>query len=288
MQIALAIFRFVSLTLMMVTSIYAIYSYPSPEADARSPSKAPFVSEGVVAFDWSNLGLVFPIAIYSQIFHHSVPGLSHPLSNKSAAPRIFSGVLVTTMVLYSALGMTVAFYYGGYIPQTCTIAWANYTGGHDAPGESKPAWANFISYLVVLFPPIDIVSAFPLNAITLGNNLLCAFVEDERKQQMKRYKIPFRLMAAVPPICGAMVSEEGHTRIHNEQGHSLITFYRFPFLFFRISGCERSICDPEIHRLRRCAHRVRLPRFPPVEVARALREAGHQGRGGRGRFEPRG
>ena len=151
------------------------------------------------------MGLVFPIAIYSQIFHHSVPGLTHPLKNKAAAPRVFSGVLLTTMVLYSALGMTVAFYYGGYIPQTCTIAWASYTGGHDALGESKPGWANFIGYLVVLFPPIDIISAFPLNAITLGNNLLCAFVEDERKQQMKRYKIPFRLLAAAPPIIGAMV-----------------------------------------------------------------------------------
>ena len=41
-----------------------------------------------------------------------------------------------------------------------------------------------ISYLVVLFPPIDIISAFPLNAITLGNNLLCAFVEDERRPNL--------------------------------------------------------------------------------------------------------
>lgn len=202
LQIGLAIFRFVSLATMMITSIVAIYSYPNPDPLADSPDHAPYLSRNFVAFDWTNLGLVFPIAIYSQIFHHSVPGLSHPLRNKAAAPKVFSAVLATTMILYSALGISVGFFYGASIPQTCTIAWAEYSGGHI---NGKPGWASFIGYMIVLFPPLDIISAFPLNAITLGNNLLCAFVEDERKQQLKRFKLPFRFLAAIPPIVGAMV-----------------------------------------------------------------------------------
>ena len=47
-----------------------------------------------------------------------------------------------------------------------------------------------------------------MNAITLGNNLLCAFVEDERKQQLRRFKIPFRLLAACPPIVGGMLVKD--------------------------------------------------------------------------------
>lgn len=204
MQIALAIFRFVSLGAMMITSIVAMYSYPNPDPDAHSSASVPYYSS-MPAFDWSNLGLIFPIAIYAQIFHHSVPGLSHPLKDKRESPRVFAGVIATTFALYTALGVSVALYYGASIPQTCTLAWATYSGGHDAPGESKPWWAVFISYLVVLFPPIDIISAFPLNAITLGNNMLCSFIKDHKKQQMKRYKIPFRLIAAIPPIAGALV-----------------------------------------------------------------------------------
>ena len=50
-----------------------------------------------------------------------------------------------------------------------------------------PAWALFISYLIVLFPPLDVVSAFPLNGLTLGNNMLTAFVTDPAKQQATRY-----------------------------------------------------------------------------------------------------
>ena len=207
LQIALAIFRFVSLATMMITSIVAIYSYPNPDPEAHSSAHAPYYSN-MVAFDWTNLGLVFPIAIYAQIFHHSVPGLTHPLKDKRAAPRVFTGVLVTTMVLYSALGISVGFFYGASIPQTCTLAWADYTGGHDKAGEGKPGWAVFISYLIVLFPPLDIISAFPLNAITLGNNLLCTFVDDVSKQSLLRIKIPFRLLAAVPPIVGACVVKD--------------------------------------------------------------------------------
>jgi hypothetical protein len=64
-------------------------------------------------------------------------------------------------------------------------------------------WATFLSYMIVLFPPLDIMSAFPLNAITLGNNLLTSFVSSRHKQQQRKYIIPFRLLAAIPPIAGA-------------------------------------------------------------------------------------
>ena len=164
LQIGLALFRFVALFAMMITSLAALYNYPNPDPEARSPESAPYVSGGLEAFNWGNLGLVFPVAVYSQIFHHSVPGLTHPLKNKKKAPKVFSLVLITTMCLYTMLGVIVPLWYGGSIPQTCTIAWANYTGGHDQPGESKPGWANFLGYLIVLFPPIDIISAFPVRS----------------------------------------------------------------------------------------------------------------------------
>jgi hypothetical protein len=40
--------------------------------------------------------------------------------------------------------------------------------------SARPPIALFVRYLVVLFPAFDVLSAFPLNAITLGNNILSA------------------------------------------------------------------------------------------------------------------
>jgi hypothetical protein len=38
----------------------------------------------------------------------------------------------------------------------------------DGGAAARPVCASLISYLIVLFPALDVLSAFPLHAITLG------------------------------------------------------------------------------------------------------------------------
>ncbi len=144
--------------------------------------------------------------------------------------------------MYISLGLIVGLYYGSSAEQTCTLNWSHYNGRAD-PSDAAPGWAKFISYLVVLFPPIgmsawhvmcscgcarclvchvlhvcgvmfhrmpppDVLSAYPLNCITLGNNLVTAFVTDPVKLTRRRYIIPFRLISCVLPLCGAMVVKD--------------------------------------------------------------------------------
>ena len=78
--------------------------------------------------------------------------------------------------------------------------------------------------MIVLFPPLDIISAFPLNAVTLGNNLLTTFVlvsaclllhaplelmvahtQDPQKRAQRRFSMPFRIIAAAVPCIGAAI-----------------------------------------------------------------------------------
>jgi hypothetical protein len=70
MQIALAIFRFVSLITVVITSVAALYSYPNSDPAAHSAPTKPYYSD-MPAFNWSGHGLMFPISIYEQIFHHT-------------------------------------------------------------------------------------------------------------------------------------------------------------------------------------------------------------------------
>jgi Transmembrane amino acid transporter protein len=199
-QIALAIFRFVAMAVIIATSWAAIFSYPNLDLPHTGDSdSAPFWSD-VSAVDFSGLPKLFPIAIYSQIFHHSVPGLTQPVRDKSKLHSIFGGVLATTFSFYTMVGISVALYYGSSTDSTCSLNWAGYSGSSTT---STPGWAVFISYLVVLFPPLDIMSAFPLNGMTLGNNLFKKFVTDPVKSRKRKYVIPFRVIAAVPPIIGA-------------------------------------------------------------------------------------
>lgn len=110
-----------------------------------------------------------------------------------------NAVFVTTLVLYGLLGTILILYYGKYIEPTCSLNFLFYRGG--APYNQPIPWfAHVISFIIILFPALDVLSAGPLNAIVLGNNLLSAFVKNEALKQRRIVKIPFRLVAALPPI----------------------------------------------------------------------------------------
>jgi amino acid permease len=158
MQVILSIFRFLCLAIMMITSAYAIANYRNPELhEEESQMRPPYLSDIKPAV-WSGLAYVFPIAIYAQIFHHSAPGIVQPMRDKQKIPHVFTGVLCTTFLFYSALGIIVGLYYGSSVAQTCTLNWASYSGSSSS--SSRPGWAVFLSYLIVLFPTFDIISAF--------------------------------------------------------------------------------------------------------------------------------
>ena len=63
---------------------------------------------------------------------------------------------------------------------------------------------------MVCFPATDVVSAFPLNGITLGNSLMGSYYGSMIRQvEGDRLKVTlFRLLGAVPPIIGACFVRE--------------------------------------------------------------------------------
>ena len=222
-QIALSMLRFIAVTTMISTTAVAIWSYPS---SASTQHASPPFYANVSLFNWGNLGKLLPITVYSQIFHHSIPGLSQPVQEKHLLTRVYGSVLSTTFLLYSSLGLVLAVYFGAEIEQACTLNWAHYTGGI----SPTPVWATLVSFLVVLFPPFDVVSAFPLNGLTLGNNLMAACVTDPATQRLARVKVPFRLLAAVPPIAGALFFRDLKTVLDYAGCTGIILAFLFPTL----------------------------------------------------------
>ena len=67
-----------------------------------------------------------------------------------------------------------------------------------------PLWAKAIGFFVATFPAVDVTSAIPLGAITLGNNLM-AMVVPTKHMNNRMLKILFRLIAVVPPFAGALL-----------------------------------------------------------------------------------
>nr|CAG4714004.1 unnamed protein product [Naegleria fowleri] len=205
-QIILTIFRYVALALMIGVAFISMFldpysRYPSNPHTAmeRHP---PYVSETYLARG-QGIYILLPICIYSQILHHSVPGLCEPVRNKKHLPAIFTSTFITTYLFYTLLGIVLAVYYGDNILGTCSLNFGYYRGGKPF-GMSTPIWAELIVYVIILFPAIDVLSAFPLNAITLGNNIHAAFFTGTKWMDSRKVQVVFRLIAAVPPIIGAL------------------------------------------------------------------------------------
>jgi amino acid permease len=85
LQVVLTIFRYVALGLMIVVIFVSMFSDPysrfphNPHKGMEK--KGPYLSP----FDWVNPAgfyLLMPVCIFSQILHHSTPGLSQPVKNK--------------------------------------------------------------------------------------------------------------------------------------------------------------------------------------------------------------
>ena len=56
-------------------------------------------------------------------------------------------------------------------------SWAD--DGSCVDWQARPTYAHIISFIVLIFPALDVLSAFPLNAITLGNNLMSALLGEK-------------------------------------------------------------------------------------------------------------
>ena len=227
MMIVLAAFRFVSLGLMMITAVHGIWSYPANPPTPPQPSGQPPYYGDTRAVVLSGLGVVLPIAMSSQLFHHAIPNLSFPLRPQAKVPHVFSAVLCTTFSLYAALGICVSLFFGSSVQSNCTLSWHSWTGNESIDLNSRSGFASFVAYLIVLFPPIDVLSAFPLNGITLANNIMAAFVTPEQATQ-RRYILPFRLLASLLPVVGAAIVKDLSTILHYTGCIGILIGFIFP------------------------------------------------------------
>lgn len=173
-QVTLSILRGVLLTLMLVTTLTA-YSSCGTEFGSLSStscrSDAQATTSSLDVFRPDKLYLFLPIAAYAYIFHHSVPALSAPVENKRSLGRLFAVALLLSFVGYTLLGVTVSVYFGKETLSSSNLNWRTYQGVLNSDG-SAPWYASVVSCFIILFPAMDVASAYPLNAFTLGKAFL--------------------------------------------------------------------------------------------------------------------
>jgi hypothetical protein len=65
--------------------------------------------------------------------------------------------------------------------------------------STRPPWAYLFSYLVMIFPAVDVASAFPIGAICLADNIISAL--HSPKTPIKQVELVLvRSLAVVLPV----------------------------------------------------------------------------------------
>lgn len=162
--------------------------------------------------DISGISVMLPIAAYAFLFTPQIPVISEPVRDKRQLDRIFNATVYACIVGYTSIGIFVALLFGSDIFSSCNLHWSSYTAGPYLYSPSANIFGKLfiksISYYCLAFPALDVVSAYPLMAIGLGNNLAAASsyspdAPNISEEEGNRRCTIFRLLASVPPIIGA-------------------------------------------------------------------------------------
>jgi amino acid permease len=217
-QITLSACRLLVIGIMITSTIAAACaSYESIDEDTTTNEVVYFTdvdgAQGASLFTIGGFNAMFSVMFYTTQFHLSIPVLSSAVQDKRRLGSIFKDSLLIITIALSILGFAVAWYFGDLVEQSANLHWKTYVGGIRA-GEEVPLSAKAISLFVVCFPALNILSAYPLNVILLGNNLM-AIAYGNRIDEAKvsySYHCPFGSTRDLVSIYSApKLSTTGHS-----------------------------------------------------------------------------
>ena len=191
-QVILSGCRILMILLMVGTPLAADLFGSDGDVDAHTGPVPHFGEQtepiGAPWIELRGIHKMFPAIVFSLIFHQAVPGLADEIKDKPKVGLIFGYTFVLCGIAYGLLGIVGAWYFGEEIYQSANLNWHNYHGGTgtfvDGIKINQMAWidvsfwAQCIRIFVVMFPAINVVSAFPIYAYVQGNTLLGLFHAD--------------------------------------------------------------------------------------------------------------
>lgn len=216
-QVSLSICRVIMMLLMISTIFIASWQESTDTVNGNGSSNqsfGPYVFTAPASVSGSikdginvrKLYLLLPMVAYACIFHHSIPSISQPVKHKQYLGWIFCTTLGICFISYCVMSVVISTYFRDQTLISANLNWEFYLGKLNANGEI-PLYARCISSFVVLLPALDVASAFPLNSITLGNNLMSSYYGSKIHvlgvDEFNRSKAVFRGLASMPPIFAA-------------------------------------------------------------------------------------
>lgn len=190
-QVSMSIMRFVVIFLVIGTCLADISTHRNNEDDGYNDLNTPTL------FNPKNIGHSIPIIIFASGFHFQIPTLFESVGNKARnLPLICLFVSITVTVFYSVLGIIVPLAING-LESMASLAYKDYSAGYAQ--SNRPAWTYMVEYIIIICPAIDVLSGFPLNALTFADVVVSQTYKNRKPPMSGVYLIRF-IIAFIPSI----------------------------------------------------------------------------------------
>mmetsp|Transcript_9039 Transcript_9039/g.13911 ORF Transcript_9039/g.13911 Transcript_9039/m.13911 type:complete len:625 (+) Transcript_9039:91-1965(+) len=166
-QLALAIGRTLMLALMILTALTALVASGPLIQTSSSQFQQDFFHRILSAA---------PILAFACTLHHSIPQICAPIDTSK---KIHNGISVLNLVfrcafffatvLYLLFASTIALFFGQDTKSAVNLDWDRYA--LNSPSTFVRATGTIIQRFIVLYPAVNVISTYPLVAVTLGDAL---------------------------------------------------------------------------------------------------------------------
>ncbi|RLN92828.1 hypothetical protein BBJ28_00011740 [Nothophytophthora sp. Chile5] len=195
----LSVYRIVAFVLMLVTMLVKLAS------DGGEALTARYTAVGLA--NWGNFGKGFGPTLLALNCQYNMPDALQPLNPKSKARFVAFAALLIAGSFYLLVGLLGALVFDKINP-LATLMWSTYSGcgnGWDECEHSNPLGV-VVQLVILLFPVINVVSAYPMVGVTVGDNMLMSFPSSMTMRFGESVtRSMCRLSVAVPPILFAIV-----------------------------------------------------------------------------------
>lgn len=207
-QTFLAVYRFGAIAMMVMLSLVGLGMGKSLEGNE-------FVSEPVYA-DGSGLGVALPAITFALLLQMAVPTVMEPMANRARAPGHFCISLGICAVCYLMIGIVLSIYLGSGTEEPVTLNFATFTGfmalkDYQQAGLGLKGLVGFCQYFILVFPLLDLFSAYALQGVVLCNNVL-SLLPDRFLKEQRFFKIKVAatiFMSGVPIVLAAITHSLG-------------------------------------------------------------------------------
>ena len=191
-QFTMSILRFSVMLLIILISIVDLTSEKNNQDSGHNSLTWPPLVNPL------NIGHAIPIIFFASNFQLQMPTLIESINNKAYnLPRISILALMTCFVLYTSMGLLVSVTVDS-VPSMASLAYRHYTAGYSA--SDRPFWTYIAEYLIVLTPAIDVISAYPIQALSMADALTTWKFGGEIAEIPNRVKYFIRFIIAFLPF----------------------------------------------------------------------------------------